>query len=259
MGVRRTFWRWDQRTSSMLTVARNDAAAGRVPWVSVKPPSVASGSAWRAVASGSYDAQIDEMLRGLGSVGGPVWLTVHHEPEGGGSTPAGQTDDVGGAAAWRDMQVRIRQRITATGVRNVAFAPILMTWTFDQRSGRNPADWWVSGIWDFAGVDHYVEASSTTVETTMWNNARTFYSAKGLDMALGEWGNKDHGASGAAEMQAWYDMALRSGGSGRSQVVAMAYFDTSLNGGVPLSGDALVRFRSLMRAPTSLQANETTP
>jgi hypothetical protein len=257
MGVRRTFWSWSQRPGSMVTTAKPDAAAGRVPWVSTKPPLVSSGSAWAAVGSGAYDAEIDQMLKALGTVPGPVWLTVHHEPEGGGSTPAGQTDDPGGAAAWRAMQTRIRQRITATGVRNVAFAPVLMSWTFDSRSGRNPAEWWVPGIWDFAGIDHYVDASATTMETTMWNNARAFYTTKGLDMALGEWGNKDHGPTGAAEMQAFYDMARRSGSSGKAQVVALAYFDTDLNGGVPLSGDVLVRFRELMKAPTSLRSTQS--
>ena len=84
----------------------------------------------------------------------------------------------------------------------------------------------------------------------MWTNALAFYKAKGLKVALGEWGNKDHGTTGVNEMQAWYDH-LRA-----NSVIGACYFDTSLNGGVPLSGAALEKFRALMKAPTSIHISE---
>jgi hypothetical protein len=252
MGLRRTYFGWDNRMK-MVSTAKADLAVGRLPWVSMKTPG------WAAMASGTYDAQIDELLRGLGALDGPVWLTVHHEPEGGGGSKG--PDDPAGAPAWRAMQQKIRERITATGVQNVAFAPILMSWTFDPRSGRNPADWWVPGVWDFAGIDHYSELEkNTTVEIPMWVNARNFYTSKGLKIAVGEWGNRGTDAQAAAEMRAFYDMAVKSGTSGQAQVIGLAYFDSDLNsptGGWALQGQPLDEFRRLMKAPTSLRASQT--
>jgi hypothetical protein len=254
LGVRRTFFQWTQRTGSMVDTARGDLAAGRLPWVSVKPPS------WAAMAAGTHDAEIDQMLRALDGLNGPVWLTVHHEPEGGAGVNS--PDDPAGAAGWRAMQIRVRQRLDALGVDNVAFAPILMSWTFDSRSGRNPADWWVDGIWDFAGNDHYwdKESGAIGVNDTAWTNTVNFYSAKGLDLALGEWGNRGTDTTAANEMQAFYNAALASGTSGRSQIVALSYFDSDLNsptGGWSLYGEPLTKFRQLMTASTSLLVNQS--
>jgi hypothetical protein len=33
--------------------------------------------------AGQHDREIDELLRALDALPGPVWLTLHHEPEGG--------------------------------------------------------------------------------------------------------------------------------------------------------------------------------
>lgn len=253
IGLRRTYWRWDQRTTSMRSSAAADLAAGRVPWVSVKTPG------WALTASGAIDGEIDDMLRGLDSLGGPVWLTVHHEPEGGGGSPG--PDDPGGASAWRAMQAHVRDRMTAVGTRNVAFAPVLMAWTFDARSHRNPLDWWVDGVWDFAGVDYYVESEAPTDLSTagpMWGTVRSFYGARGLKVALGEWGNRGTDVRAATEMRDFYDDALRSATDGQgAQVIGFAYFDSGLNsptGGWSLQGAPLDTFRQLVDAPTSVLA-----
>jgi hypothetical protein len=252
IGLHRTYFGWHNRMKS-VTMARRDLAAGRVPWVSMKTPG------WAAVAKGSYDRQLDAVLDALGALDGPVWLTVDHEPEGGGG--AAGPDDPGGAPAWRALQRHIRERIDATGVSNVAFAPILMSWTFDSRSGRHPADWWVDGIWDFAGIDHYSSSESdTTLETAAWKNARAFYTAKDMKMAVGEWGNHGVGSAAANEMQAFYDMGVDSGRSGQAQVIGFAYFDSDLNsrgGGWSLHGAPLAKFRQLAKEPTSLPASRS--
>jgi hypothetical protein len=251
LGLRRTFFSWDKRTGSMVNTARADLAAGRVPWVSTKTPG------WAEMASGARDAEIDQMLRALDALNGPVWLTVHHEPEGGGGSPT--VDDPGGAPAWRAMQRRVRERMTALRTDNIAFAPILMTWTFDPRSGRTPSDWWVDGIWDFAGVDHYSQKESlTSMELAMWHNARGFYGAKGLKVAVGEWGNRGTDAAAAAEMEAFYRMAIGPVPPGQAQVIGMSYFDSNLNspsGGWELFGAPLAKFRELSLQPTSIAAN----
>lgn len=240
VGLRRTFWDMN-KTASLLSTVKADQTAGRLPWVSVK-----LGTTWKNAAAGTIDAALTKLFTDLKATGKSVWFTAHHEPEGGNGT-AFPDDGQGTEVDWRNMQRHLRTLIDGVGAKNIGFAPILMSWTFDSRSGRNPADWWVDGVWDFAGIDHYVEAASTSVMTPMWNNALAFYKGKGLKVALAEWGNKDHLATGAAEMQAWYDHLLASGALGA------AYFDTSLNGGVPLSGDALTKFRDLMKAPTSIR------
>lgn len=237
VGVRRTFWSMS-KVSGMVSTARADIAAGRVPWVSVK-----LGASWATVAAGGIDAQLRAAFDQLGALGGPVWFTAHHEPE---NDPADGTP-----ADWRAMQGRVRQVLNASGATNVAFASILMAWTFDSRSGRKPVDWWVDGIWDFVGLDNYVEANQTTVRTTGWNNALEFYGERDARIAVGEWGNKDHGPSGASEMRGWYDHLVGIGCPGA------CYFDTNLNGGVPLSGDALVEFRRLMTDPRSVTLKES--
>jgi len=71
---------------------------------------------------------------------GPVWLTIHHEPEGGGGV--NEPDDPAGPAGHVAMNAQIRARMTALGVNNVAPLPILMTWTWDPASGRDPEHWW---------------------------------------------------------------------------------------------------------------------
>jgi hypothetical protein len=252
LGLRRTFFSWKQRTGSMVTTARGDLAAGRLPWVSIKPPS------WAAMANGTYDAQIDEMLRALDGLNGPVWLTVHHEPEGGGGVNS--ADDPAGPAGWRAMQARVRMRMTALRTDNIAFAPILMAWTFDARSGRPTADWWVDGIWDFVGIDHYQDSlAATSVLNNTWSRMYAFISSKGMKLAIGEWGNRGTDGVAAAEMQQFQDFAVASGRSGGAQVIGLSYFDSTLNspsGGWELFGEPLNRFRQLMVAPTSLSANE---
>jgi hypothetical protein len=255
MGVRRTYFGWTHRTGWMIRVARTDLAAGRLPWVSIKTPG------WAAMASGAHDAEIDEMLRALDGLGGPVWLTVHHEPEGGNGTPY-PDDGPGSEPAWRAMQQRIRDRMNAVGTRNIAFAPILMAWTHNPQSRRDPAAWWVDGIWDFAGIDSYQDnQAATTVVTRSLSRANAFYASKGLKMALGEWGNVGRDATAANEMTSFYRFATASGSTpGTSQVIAMAYFDSNLNspktGGWQLFGEPLNQFRQLMRAPTSLRVNQ---
>lgn len=247
LGLRRTFFQWHQRTGSMVSTARADVAAGRLPWVSIKPPS------WNLTASGAVDAEIDAMLRALDSVGGPVWLTVHHEPEGGGGV--GSADDPGGPAAWRAMQAHIRSRMSAVGTRNVALASILMAWTFDPRSRRDPNEWFVPGVFDFAGIDYYVEDESMTdlSQGRQWRAAREFYGRVGLPIAIGEWGNRGTDAAAAAEMEAFHAHARGSAWDGAgARVIGMSYFDSNLNsstGGWMLTGAPLQRFWALMGAP----------
>jgi hypothetical protein len=242
MGVRRTFWDMT-KTASLVTTATADIAAGRVPWVSVK-----LGTTWKNVAAGSIDGALDSLFKRLAALPGPVWFTAHHEPE---NDPADGT-----AADWRAMQTRVRRVLDASGAKNVAFAPILMSWTFDTRSGRIPTDWWVDDIWDFAGVDHYKDNFSTTpvAGLAMWMNTEKFYSDRGVRIAVGEWADRGTDIAAADRMTAWRDHLISIGSPG------CAYFDSGLNatnGSWELKGEPLIRFRNLMTNPTSVTLKET--
>ena len=60
-------------------------------------------------------------------------------------------------------------------------------------------------------------------------------------------------------MEATYETALESGGSGGSQLIGLAYFDSGLNsptGSWELEGEPLSEFHELQGLPTSLLADE---
>lgn len=179
LAIRRTFWGWN--SPSMISTAKSDLVANRLPHVSVKTPG------WASVASGQHDAELDNMLKQLDSLGGPVWFTVHHEPEGGGGSNG--IDDPAGAAGWRNMQKHVRDRINALGTKNIAFMPVLMTWTWDPASGRNYNDWWVNGIWDAYIVDPYVEKEGLSMlADTGWKNFSSWADKKKIPYGTAEWG-----------------------------------------------------------------------
>ena len=247
LGVRRTFYQWNQRTSSMVTTASDDLAHGRLPWVSVKTPS------WAEMGAGKHDAEIDQMLSALAALQGPVWLTIHHEPEGGGGN--NQPDDPAGPAGHIAMNRRVRQRMTALNVRNVALAPILMTYTFKPASGRNPEDWFAPGIYDFIGVDHYMDKEASLLDSS-WISIRTWAGSKGLDISVGEWGMRGTDAAAGLRVREWYDMAINSATDGAgARVVGLSAFDSSLNspsGSWELTGAQLTTFHTLMADPRSV-------
>jgi hypothetical protein len=253
LALRRTFFQWTARATGMITIARDDLAHGRLPWVSIKPPS------WSAMANGLHDAEIDEMLRALNGLSGPVWLTIHHEPEGGGGVNA--PDDPAGPAGHVAMNRRVRQRMTALGVDNVALVPVLMSWTWDAASGRNPNDWWAPGIYDFLGVDHYRD-SQTSMLTATWYEIRTWAQARGVDVGVAEWGMRGTDAAAGQRMREWYNAAANSHSDGRgARVVGLSAFDSGLNSEVSweLQGEQLTTFWELLRDPRTADVRTLWP
>jgi hypothetical protein len=202
------------------------------------------------MGAGKHDGEIDAMLSALKATGGPVWLTIHHEPEGGGGV--NQPDDPAGPSGHIAMNRRVRQRMTALGVKNVALAPVLMTWTWNPASHRNPSEWWASGIYDFLGVDHYVDKESTLIDDT-WLEVRQWAKDRGVDVGVAEWGMRGTNTAAGNRVRAWYDHAARSNQDGKgARVVGLAAFDSSLNsptGSWELKGEQLTAFRALLKDP----------
>lgn len=241
MPLRRTFFQWRHRTGYMINTARDDIQAGRLPWVSTKTPP------WAEMARGDHDAQIDEMLEALDALPGPVWLTIHHEPEGGGGV--NRPDDPAGPAGHLAMNRRVRERMTALGTDNVALAQVLMSYTWDDRSGRNPDEWWEEGVYDIAGVDHYTFSEASLVDS-VWKEIRTWAAARGTDLAVGEWGMRGTDGAAGSRVLEWYDAAANSHVDGDgARVVGLAAFDSGLNsphGSWELKGEQLRMFQQLM-------------
>jgi len=238
LALRRTFWAWSQRTGSMVDVARGDVASGRLPWVSVKPPS------WVDMAAGKHDAEIDAMLRGLDAINGPVWLTINHEPE----------NDSGSASDHVAMNKRVRQRMNALGTDNIALAPILMSWTFNPKSGRSVDSYWGPNIYDFVGTDHYNRDNPPRNLESMdsWKLARSWAKSKGVDLAVGEWGMKGSNQAAADRIRDWFNHLVGSSSDGGgARVIGVSVYDNEGGSYGPwtLEGLALEEFQELMGHP----------
>lgn len=235
LALRRTFWSWSQRTGSMVDTARGDVANGRLPWVSVKTPS------WSDMAAGKHDDEIDSMLRGLDAINGPVWLTIHHEPE----------NDSGSASDHLAMNQRVRQRMNALGTNNIALGPVLMSWTFNPKSGRNVDAYWGPNVYDFVGVDHYNRDNPPGNLESMdsWKLARSWAKSKGKPVAVGEWGMKGTNQAAADRIRDWFNhLAGSSSDGGGARVVGASVYDNEGGSYGPwtLHGQALEEFQDLM-------------
>ncbi len=244
LSLRRTFFRWDQRNGYLPRIAAEDLAVGRLPWVSIKTPG------WTAMADGTADAEIDELRRTLDGLDGPVWLTVHHEPEGGGGV--NHPDDPAGPEGHRAANRRVRERMEALGTDNIALSLILMGWTWDPRSGRDPDEWWEPGLYDFVGIDPYRDEPGGLLTET-WADIRRWAAEQGTVVAVGEWGMRGDDEAAAQHVRDWYAAAAGSATDGAgARVIGLAAFDSHLNsrtGSWELPPSQLHAFHALLADP----------
>lgn len=254
LSVRRTFYGWNNNRTSMISTIKSDLANNRLPWVSTKTPK------WAAVANGQHDAEIDDLLRKMDATGGPIWFTVYHEPEDNTNTGTGRescekktpkTCD-GTFAEWRAMQRKFRERMTAVGTKNIAFAPVIMSWTHDSRSNRDPNEYWVDGIWDFMGIDHYNEKPTSSIQDlTAWKNSVSFIKSKNIPYAIAEWGVAGNDSRAAAEMQSYWNWGF----SNNQDLLGYAYFDSILNATAEgaLKNQSLAKFHDILKNDSRVQ------
>lgn len=271
LSLRRTFWQWNERTTNMIDIAHDDLINGRLPWISVKPPPCRNNDSnceswqWLAMADGAFDTEIDEMLDALSALPGPVWLTVHHEPEGGGGETQ-PNDLVGGIEAHVGMNRRVRERMNELEVDNVALAPILMAWTFQAASGRNPNDWWEEGIYDFVGIDIYRDSEGSLLTTgeaigggPVWPFIRNWAEERNTEVAVGEWGMRGSDDAAAQRMLNWYEAAVESHGDDQgARVVGLSAFDSGMNSSNSweLKGGQLEMFHQLLGDSRTASVND---
>jgi hypothetical protein len=114
-----------------------------------------------ALAAGSYDAKLTTLLGGYTG----QWLKIcpYHEPED--NVESGSML----ASTWRAGVAHLVSLVATIGNPKVKVWPILMGYTWDPVSGRDPEDYWVPGVEGYA-VDQY-NLPSARHDSTTWKNA----------------------------------------------------------------------------------------
>ena len=131
LALHRSYFAPDENeTRQLIRRCRKDLRHGRLPHVSMKPPST-----WRNVATGRHDRWLADLLRQLGKEDAPVFLTLHHEPEN-------DAGDAGMRAPDYTAMQRRAIRMAADLAPQVTIVPLLQHWTFEPKHvGADPEPW----------------------------------------------------------------------------------------------------------------------
>lgn len=241
MQLHRMFYQWSHVTGGKAyNEVKRTIAEGRFPWVSFKFP-----GSWVDVAAGKYDGEIANLLLSLDLLGVPIWLTFHHEPDGGGGS--NKSDESSGPEGHKAANRKVRQLMTMLGTENLALSLVLMGWTWDPASrpgdgeNRDPDNWWDGEIYDFIGIDPYIGKEATMLNAN-WYRIMDWAWHQGVDVGVAEWGVK-----AARYMYELYDYCLTAT---EPRVTSLAYFDVEGNwshGPWLLEGPQLHTFHDIMR------------
>lgn len=135
VGLRRTYYAWDNVNGELRNI-KADHAADRLPWISFKPASKASGG-WAAIARGSHDAALRARARAYAQLSQPVVVTFNHEPH---------NDDTGTPADFARAWCRIHDVMKdETGLRNVVSTPIIGEWVYNPTNRRQDPEQFITG------------------------------------------------------------------------------------------------------------------
>jgi TAT (twin-arginine translocation) pathway signal sequence len=222
--------------SDLGAEAAGDLRRGRMPHTSIKSP-----GRWQDVARGGYDGWLNRLLDRVGALPGPVFLTLHHEPE----------NDISRFGMQPRHWVAMQERAIAKAARrapNVTIVPVLMGYTFDPRSRRHPEHWMVPSAKVF-GFDTYNSWSPTNGKK--WSSFASKVErirpwAKGRPLVVGEYGCRaDPSDPGRAAqwMRDAFAYALNH------NIVCMSYFNSRQNspeGSWELDGRRAEVFRRLL-------------
>jgi len=213
IGVRRSYFTGGQ-VDALLQRVRQDLATARLPHVSTKAPTT-----WQAVASGRKDDWLENLLLRLKAVGGPVFLTLNHEPENDARGDGMRPSD------WVAMQNRAIVKRRQLGAKNVSIVPVLMAWTYHPANPSPTKDWMVPGA-QMLGMDCYNGWSPTNGEP--WTSFKTrarhaMPYAGGRPIVIGEYGCRTP-IRRPARAGDWMDAAFQWALS--NNVVAMSFFNS---------------------------------
>lgn len=242
----RRFYRAHQ-LDLMQAMVSQDAAAGIVPFVSLKTP-----GSWLAAAEGRSDGWLESAISKLGGLTAPAFLSLHHEPEdnhaGGGNTPE----------AW--VAMHRRATVIARQHPQVTIVPVLMQWTFDPESKRDPQQWLIPEH-PVLGVDIYnpwrTDGSRSWVEfDSLMTQVRSFVpmSTPIIVPEFGSVSDELDPMRTALWLRAAYESALRN------NVAGLAWFDSKYNnkkGDLRLNGDSVLVLRELLDRPETVRWNDS--
>jgi hypothetical protein len=158
---------------------------------------------WDEIAAGDHDDEVDAVAQRIKEFGSPVYLSFHAEPEfNGASGPFGTESDF--RAVWRHLVTRFEE----LEVTNVNWVLVMMSWTFDPRSGRVPEAYWPGAdVVDAVGVDGYNWYGCSggnqpwTAFGSIFQAPHDWIAERGKPMVLGEWGSVEHPANPAAKAE----------------------------------------------------------
>lgn len=218
LSVHRSYFTPDPNETAQLVYRCNDDLAhNRLPHVSSKSPST-----WRDVASGLHDRWLSDILRRLDSLDGPVFFTLHHEPENDAG-PAGLK-----AADFIAMQRRAI-RLAAELAPLVTIVPVVQHWTFDPLNASGDPEAWIVHEATVLGFDVYNPWSPTNGK--VWrslservDNVVGWFGDKPI--AIGEYGCRNDPADPDMVVE-WLADAARC--ARNRNVISMSYFNSRLN------------------------------
>ncbi len=224
LGVHRTYWRGNQQAKAVQRAAA-DLQGGRVPWVSFKAP-YAPGTTtqltWAEMAAGAGDAWAADLAQQLGALPGPVWVAIHHNPEGRRATDNLQD--------WKAMQQRLAPIFRAQP--NIAFSVILTGYyQFERRGGPSLS---MAALWP--GVQ-YVDITGFNPYNRYWTknalgkDVKTFTELSTYYAKISAWAASAGGAKWGVAETAFTNMAADRD----VQWLARGYDDMRAAGGSALS------------------------
>lgn len=186
LGMHRMYFVSGDSTTTVGNAVTASHTAGRIPWVSFKLPFT-----WAQGAAGGGDSWTTVMAAALGATDGPVWVCLHHEPEGDGTL-----------SDWQAMQARLLPMFKEYA--NIATTIITMGYPQIAVDGQRWADMWPTDGKDFIdvwGIDPYNWYKTLTQPTANWNEVSSNYFGQmntwfdsqgsamdGVRMAVGEFG-----------------------------------------------------------------------
>jgi hypothetical protein len=222
------YYRWDGKLSGEpwpTAYERSSRDQGRrlyINWIAKRANNTVVP--WKDIAAGKHDAEIDAKARAVQEFGAPVYLTFHAEPEYNGTAGA-----FGNAAEFRAAWQRVVTRFRALNVTNVRWVLVLMSWTFDPRSGRDPQDFWPGdGYVDAVGVHGYNWLGCSgggqkwTPFGTIFQRSYDWVAARNKPMVVAEWGSVEEPSDPDAK-SAWI-RETASWVKDHPNVKVMAYF-----------------------------------
>jgi len=176
---------------------------------------------WTMMALGQHSNDVWNLVQSI-PAGHLAYLCWFHEPENDGS-----------AAAFVPAFQQFSRAVRAANRPNVKVTLILMTWTWNPASGRNPADWWPGAEYvDAVGLDGYnpydpaVANSKWKTFSTIFETAVDWMRGRGVkEVGVAEFGCKERTGDVNAKANWLLDAA---GWADAQRLSFVCYFDSDV-------------------------------